>query len=61
MVSVHPSGTASAAARNSPALKEYFLRLPDIPIIVIITPPIRLPPQLYDERKNLCERYEFLI
>jgi hypothetical protein len=34
--SEHPSGTASAAARNSPALKECFLRLPEIPTIVAI-------------------------
>ncbi|MEN8689931.1 MAG: hypothetical protein ABF309_07380 [Desulfobacterales bacterium] len=32
----HPSGTASAGARKSPELKECFLRLPDIPTIVII-------------------------
>jgi hypothetical protein len=36
IASVHPLGTASAAARNSPALNECFLRLPEIPTIVTI-------------------------
>jgi hypothetical protein len=36
-VSVHPAGTASAAAFSRPALNECFLRLPEISAIVIIS------------------------
>jgi hypothetical protein len=45
IASVHPLGTASAAARNSPALNECFLRLPEIPTIVTIITSFELPRQ----------------